>query len=40
VAAVRDEAEQEHLDVPEMPVRIRHDPSPGFIATLVQRASR
>ncbi len=32
--------EEEHLDVPEMPVRIRHDRSPGFIPTLVQRASR
>jgi NhaP-type Na+/H+ or K+/H+ antiporter len=40
VAASRDSCEQEHLDVPEMPVRIRHDPSPGFVATLVQRASK
>ena len=40
LSAVRDEAEQEHLDVPEMPVRIRHDRSPGFLATTVQRVLR
>ncbi len=40
VAAVRNEAEQEHLDVPDLPVRVRHGRSPGFVGTAIQRALR